>query len=158
MSDLPQVHDAAASILSRWPIVEGFFIIVITFLGVAAWRRGEKDSKSAHGGTGDVSTMLIQHDAAKSVGEIEREVEKQTAILMDIAKSAEAANRGQQHTHRILTEIMTNQALGLPLERTGRGHDTDTGASKRRVSHRDNGPDASNRGIPRLPDTQDDEK
>lgn len=120
MLDLPQVHDTAASAtsaLSRWPIVDAFFIIVITFLGVAAWRRGEKDSKSAHGGPADVSTMLIQHDAAKAVGSIEREVETQTGILRDIAKSVMAANVGQEHSHRLLTAILTNQELGVPLER-----------------------------------------
>jgi hypothetical protein len=118
----------AAGALAKWPIVEGFFMIVITFLGLAAWRRGEKDSKEISIGSGpDVPTLLMQHDAAKSIAEIEDEITKHTAILMDLAKLAEASNRGQEHTHKLLTEIMNNQVLGMPLShRPTRKRETDS--------------------------------
>jgi hypothetical protein len=121
----------AAGALAKWPIVEAFFMIVITFLGVAAWFRGEKDSKALPGQPPagmDMTTYLMQHDAAKSIRDIEEQVTKQTAILMDLARLAEAANRGQEHTHKLLTEIMNNQELGMPLShRPTRKRDFDSG-------------------------------
>ena len=129
MLDQSSTSDAAGA-LAKWPIVEGFFMIVITFLGIAAWRRGEKDSKSIPGpgtpGGMDMSLYLMQHDAAKAISSIEQEAEKTNAILADIAKAAVAANIGQEHTHRLLTEIMNNQELGMPLShRSTRKRDVD---------------------------------
>jgi len=138
MLDPAKASEAASTALDKWPVVQGFFMIVITFLGLAAWWRGERDGKSIPSGnpSQDFSSMLMQHDAAKSISQIERTVEKQTAILIDIAKSTDAFNRGQEHTHLLLNDVVNNQSLGLPLERAKAwGHGP--GTNKRRTGNPD---------------------
>lgn len=122
MSDLGVV-DSAVNALSRWPVAEGFFVVVIAFLGLAAWRRGERDGKTAP--VSDVPMYLMVHDTSKSVAAMEAAHEKTNALLEDIAKSAADFNRGQQHTHLLLTEIVNNQNMrpvpSHPLPLRGNG-------------------------------------
>lgn len=100
----------AAEALSQWPVVNGFFIIVITFLGLVAWRRGEKENKNTNGV--GLPTYLMAHDAAKALNILaedsrERiELQKKTnALLEDLAKTAAHFDLGQIHTHRLLNAI-----------------------------------------------------
>jgi hypothetical protein len=94
------------SILAKWPIAEGFFVIVITFLGVAAWRRGERDSKGMSNNVSamDMPTYLQAHDANE-------ERRKTNAILADIAKNVTEFNQGQRHTHTLLNQVINNQEM-----------------------------------------------
>jgi hypothetical protein len=93
------------SILAKWPIAEGFFVIVITFLGIAAWRRGERDSKGIPNVSAmDMPAYLQAHDANE-------ERRKTNTILIDIAKGVSEFNQGQRFTHELLTEIRNNQEM-----------------------------------------------
>jgi acyl-CoA synthetase (NDP forming) len=114
MSDITSLAESAANAVGKVsPFAEGFFVIVITFLGLIAWRRGEKSAKEM-----SVPTYLMVHDAAKamsSIAEANQEIitllEKNNAVLQDIAKSSARIDLGQVHTHRLLNALRNEQQL-----------------------------------------------
>lgn len=90
---------------------DAFFVIVITFLGFIAWRRGEKEGKIKSNSGMNMPTFLMAHDAAKAVAGIEEETRKANAILADISREIVAFNRGQTLTHELLQDIRNNQDM-----------------------------------------------
>lgn len=115
-----EVPDAASNAVGKVSqFADAFFVIVITFLGFIAWRRGEKEgSKVKHDDAVSMPTYLMMHDAAKSVTSMaddsERTIalhEKTNAILEDIAKTSTHIDAGQVHTHRLLNALRNEQQL-----------------------------------------------
>lgn len=91
---------------------DAFFVIVITFLGFIAWRRGEKDGGKVKHEDVSMPTYLMAHDAAKALTSMaddsERTIalhEKTNALLEDISKISTHIDAGQVHTHRLLTSL-----------------------------------------------------
>lgn len=92
-------------------------MIVIAFLGLMAWRRGEREGKSRVEPIG-LPTYLMAHDAAKAVTIIAQTSEhrialheKTNALLEDIAKTLTHMDMGQIHTHRLLNAMRNEQQL-----------------------------------------------
>lgn len=107
--------DKASSALQSWPVVNGFFIIVISFLAFMAIRKGEKDKKFGDGS--EIPVYLVgrsAHDAMNAIHDAAEESKTTNAILRDIAKSMVDFNRGQEHTHKLLESIMNNQEMREP--------------------------------------------
>lgn len=104
MLDPVATTEAATDALSKVsPVASAFLIIVISFLGLMAWLKGERRGRRlTDNGGQDISGLL---DARED----REERRKTNAILMDIAKAANEFNQGQQHTHRLLEAIMNNQ-------------------------------------------------
>lgn len=95
---------------------DAFFVIVITFLGFVAWRRGEREGKiKSHSGM-SMPTFLMAHDAAKAVAGIEEETRKANAIMADMLREIVAFNRGQVLTHELLENIRNNQEMRDPAK------------------------------------------
>lgn len=91
---------------------DAFFVIVITFLGFIAWRRGEREGKNESKMEGvSMPTYLMAHDAAKAIAAIEEASQKANAILSDIVREVAAVNRGQNLTHELLADIRNNQQV-----------------------------------------------
>lgn len=104
----------AANELGLNPILNYCLMLLMFVVSIGAWLMGKRDrGKDYPEHHQDISEILRQHDTAKSVVEIERHMENATASLADIAKATDAANRGQEHTHRLLEEMLNNQTLGL---------------------------------------------
>lgn len=118
MSDLTTIAESAANAVGKVsPFAEAFFVIVIAFLGLMAWRRGEREGKKQVEPIG-LPTYLMAHDAAKAVTIIaqtsEQRIalhEKTNAILEDIAKTLIHMDLGQVHTHRLLNALRNEQQL-----------------------------------------------
>lgn len=118
MSDLTTIAESAANAVGKVsPFAEAFFVIVIAFLGLAAWRRGEREGKKQIESIG-LPTYLMAHDAAKAVTVIaqtsEQQIalhEKTNAVLEDIAKTLTHIDAGQIHTHRLLNAMRNEQQL-----------------------------------------------
>ena len=51
------------------------------------------------------------HEAIQTVHDIAEEARKQTTVLVDMAKGIASFNRGQEHTHQLLENMMRNQEL-----------------------------------------------
>lgn len=121
MSD-PAITDAATTALARWPIAEGFFIIVITFLTGMAWFRGERNGKKmSMPNDMPLEMYLMARDASKSVIEMQEGQEKANAILADIARQTSAFNEGNRLTHKLLEDIRNNHELQIPAIHSKRG-------------------------------------
>lgn len=110
MLEVPEAASNAVGKVSQF--ADAFFVIVITFLGFIAWRRGEKEGKAAKPDEVSMPTYLMAHEAAKAVTSMaddsERMIalhEKTNAILEDIAKTSTHIDAGQVHTHRLLTSL-----------------------------------------------------
>jgi len=98
----------ASKALSSGNLVNGFFLIVITFLGIYARIIGGRQNKKE---AADLPMILMAHDASKSISAQEEEARKTNTILTDIAKSTAQFNVGQEHTHRLLEDIRNNVEL-----------------------------------------------
>lgn len=132
MSDLPTISDAANAIGKVSPFAEAFFVIVIAFLGLVAWRRGEREGKNRSDTIG-LPTYLMAHDAAKAVTIIAQTSEhrialheKTNAVLEDIAKTLTHIDAGQIHTHRLLNALRNEHQLRGTMahpERNGDGNE-----------------------------------
>lgn len=110
----PSIADAIGKVS---PFAEAFFVIVIAFLGLMAWRRGEKEGKNRTDTIG-LPTYLMAHDAAKAVTIIAQTSEhrialheKTNAVLEDMAKTLTHIDAGQIHTHRLLNALRNEQQL-----------------------------------------------
>lgn len=131
MSDLTTIAETASNAVGKVsPFAEAFFVIVIAFLGLMAWRRGEKEGKNRSDAIG-LPTYLMAHDAAKAVTIIAQTSEhrialheKTNAVLEDIAKTLTHVDAGQIHTHRLLNALRNEQQLRGTMahpEKTGNG-------------------------------------
>lgn len=117
MSDLSVLEAAGNAIGKVSPFAEAFFVIVIAFLGIMAWRRGEREGKNRPDAIG-LPTYLMAHDAAKAVTIIAQTSEerialheKTNAVLEDIAKTLTHMDMGQIHTHRLLNAMRNERQL-----------------------------------------------
>lgn len=117
MSDLSIVESASNAVGKVSPFAEAFFVIVIAFLGLMAWRRGEREGKNRQDAIG-LPTYLMAHDAAKAVTIIAQSSEQRIALhektntlLEDIAKTLTHMDMGQIHTHRLLNAMRNEQQL-----------------------------------------------
>lgn len=133
MSDLTAIAESAANVVGKVsPFAEAFFVIVIAFLGLMAWRRGEREGKHQPEAIG-LPTYLMAHDAAKAVTIIaqtsEQRIalhEKTNAVLEDIAKTLTHIDAGQIHTHRLLNSLRNEQQLRGTMahpEKNGNGEE-----------------------------------
>lgn len=107
----------ASKVLQSWPVVNGFFIIVISFLTIMAIRKGEKDRKLGTGS--EVPVYLVgrpAHDMMNAIRDMDEASRKTNAILSDIAREITAFNRGQTLTHELLGDIRNNQELRDPVK------------------------------------------
>jgi hypothetical protein len=107
----------ASKVLQSWPVVNGFFIIVISFLTIMAIRKGEKDRKLGEGS--EVPVYLVgrpAHDMMNAIQNMEGESRKTNANLADIIREFSAFNRGQGLTHELLQDIRNNQELRDPVK------------------------------------------
>lgn len=131
MSDIATIAESAVNAVGKVsPFAEGFFVIVIAFLGLMAWRRGEREGKHQSEAIA-LPTYLMAHDAAKAVTVIaqtsEQQIalhEKTNAVLEDIAKTLTHIDAGQIHTHRLLNALRNEQQLRGTMahpERNGSG-------------------------------------
>lgn len=116
MLEVPEAASNAVGKVSQF--ADAFFVIVITFLGFIAWRRGEKEGKAAKPDEVSMPTYLMAHDAAKAITSMaddsERTIalhEKTNALLEDIAKTSSHIDLGQVHTHRLLNALRNEQQL-----------------------------------------------
>lgn len=80
---MSEAIDLAFKSLAQWPMVQGFFLIVITFLGLAAMRRGEKDR---HFNTNNIEIPVYLmtgpvHDAMGEIRSILEECKKTNDLL-----------------------------------------------------------------------------
>lgn len=117
MSDLSIIETATNAVGKVSPFAEAFFVIVIAFLGLMAWRRGEREGKNRVEPIG-LPTWLMAHDAAKAVTSMALSMqeiiaigEKTNALLEDIAKTLTHMDMGQIHTHRLLNAMRNEQQL-----------------------------------------------
>lgn len=108
----------ASKVLQSWPVVNGFFIIVISFLTIMAIRKGEKDRKFGNG-NGEVPVYLVgrpAHDMMNAIRDMDEASRKTNAILSDISREIVAFNRGQVLTHELLENIRNNQEMRDPVK------------------------------------------
>lgn len=123
------VSDAASNAIGKVsPFADAFFVIVITFLGFKAWRRGEKEGKSKPDGDVSMPAYLMAHDAAKAIDSMADDSkkavalhEKTNAVLEDIAKSASRIDMGQVHTHRLLNALRNEQEMRSTMAHPEKG-------------------------------------
>lgn len=109
--------DKASNALQSWPVVNGFFIIVISFLAFMAIRKGEKDRKFGDGN--EVPVYLVgrpAHDMMNAIRDMDESGRKTNAILADICREIVAFNRGQVLTHELLENIRNNQEMRDPMK------------------------------------------
>lgn len=111
MFDITASEAASNAIGKVSHFADAFFVIVITFLGFIAWRRGEKESKIKLGDDVSMPTYLMAHDAAKAIAGIEEETRKANANMADLLREVAAFNRGQSLTHELLQDIRNNQEM-----------------------------------------------
>lgn len=107
----------ASKILQSWPVVNGFFIIVISFLALMSIRKGEKDRKFGDGN--EVPVYLVgrpAHDMMNAIRDMDEASRKTNAILADISREIVAFNRGQDLTHELLENIRNNQEMRDPAK------------------------------------------
>lgn len=112
--------DKASSALQSWPVVNGFFIIVISFLAFMAIRKGEKDKKFGDGS--EIPVYLVgrsAHEAMNAIRDAAEESKTTNAILRDIAKGMTDFNRGQKYTHELLTTVINNQEMRKTMAHGG---------------------------------------
>lgn len=126
MLEVPEAASNAVGKVSQF--ADAFFVIVITFLGFIAWRRGEKEGKAAKPDEVSMPTYLMAHDAAKAITNMElasQETialhEKTNAVLEDIAKSAARIDIGQIHTHRLLNALRNEREMRSTMAHPEKG-------------------------------------
>lgn len=100
----------ALVVLQSWPVVNGFFIITISFLTIMAIKRGDKDRKSGTYSV-DMPAYLMVHDIAKDIGDIREENEKRNANMSDIIRLLSDLNVGQKEVQRLLEDIRNTKEL-----------------------------------------------
>lgn len=107
----------AAKFLSGWPVAEGFFIIVIAFLGIMTYRRADRDRKTYGPSALEIPLYLVSgplHDAMMSVHEISEQSRTQNELIRQLIQEVRRNNE--------LLEWSGNQ-IGLlvpPSRRPGR--------------------------------------
>ncbi len=98
----------ASRVLSSWPVVNGFFIIVITFSAIWMNRRGERERKNNGSSNMEIPMFLMGgpvHDVIGAIHDIAEESRTQNAILRDIANGLHESNRNMVRTHGLLENI-----------------------------------------------------
>lgn len=60
----------AVKVLAQWPFVEGFFIIVISFLGIMTYKRGEKDRRTLGPAAIEIPLFLMSGPLADAIGAV----------------------------------------------------------------------------------------
>jgi hypothetical protein len=69
--------DAAITILAPWPIVQGFFVIVIAFMGYLAVRRGDRDRDIKFNNNIEIPAYIMAgpvHDALITISSMAEEM------------------------------------------------------------------------------------
>jgi len=105
MSDL---INETLRVLAPWPVAQGFFIIVIAFMGFMAIRRGDRDRRAGVSQRNVEMPMYLMggpvHDAIGAIHDIAEESRKISTMLKNI-------DEGQSYTHKLLEAILRNQEL-----------------------------------------------
>jgi hypothetical protein len=95
----------AAKGLQQWPVVEGFFIIVIAFLGLLTYRRGEKDRKSMGPAAIEIPLFLLSGPLADAIGAV-HDISEQSRVQNELLRQLIAELRRNNE----LIEWTGNQA------------------------------------------------
>lgn len=106
------------------PVVQGAFVILIATIVVIALRRGEKDRKNGGAGavvvpsppvgTVEIPSWAIYgpvHEVMQTVHDIAEESRKTNSNLADAVRLLNSLDHGQEHTHKLLENILRNQEL-----------------------------------------------
>lgn len=101
--------DACAKALAQWPVAEGFFMIVIAFLGLTTYRKGEKDRKSLGSNAIEIPLFLLNGPLADAMGAV-HDMSEQSRITNDLLRQLNQEIRRQND----LMEWIGNQAGMLP--------------------------------------------
>ena len=105
---------SALKVLQSWPVVNGFFIITITFLTIIAIRKGDKDRKSI-GYNVEMPAYLMVHDIAKDISDIKEENEKRNTLLPEIVRLLAHSDTNQADINRLLEDIRNTKELYAAL-------------------------------------------
>lgn len=108
-----------AKVLQPWPIAEGFFVIVISFLSFMAMRRGERERKNGGASSMEIPMFLMGgpvHDAMGALHDIAEEARMTNTLLRSIIKGLDDSNRNMIQTHKLL-EDLRNQTEMRPARR-----------------------------------------
>ncbi len=92
MSELLEMAKA----LAQWPIAEGFFVIVISFLGFTTYRKGERDRRTLGHNAVEIPMFLLSgplHDTMDSVQEMSEQSRVSNRLLEEILDEVRAQNR-----------------------------------------------------------------
>lgn len=92
---MSELIDSLIKKLDQWPLVQGFFIIVITFCGFVAMRKGERERR-ANTQVVELPTYLLTgpvYEALRRIEEIAGEQRQQTQLLEDIRNRLELNER-----------------------------------------------------------------
>jgi len=77
-------------------------------------RRGEKERKNGGSSSMEIPMFLMGgpvHDAMGALHDMAEESRTTNAILRDICKGLDDSNRNMIHTHRLLENILNDNAL-----------------------------------------------
>lgn len=103
-----------AKLLGRWPVVEGFFIIVITFLGIVTYRRGDRDRRQFGSAAVEIPLFLLSGPLADAITSVHNISEQQRAMNDLLRQMVEELRR-----QNAMMEWIGNQAgLVPPVKRT----------------------------------------
>lgn len=81
--------------LAQWPVAEGFFIIVISFLGVITYRRAERDRQTLGMHAVEIPLFFLSgplHDAMSSVHNISEQTRTTNDLLRQIVEEMRRQN------------------------------------------------------------------
>lgn len=95
----------ALKALSQWPIVQGFFVIVITFLGIIAYRRGERDRRNLGPTAVEIPLFILNGPLAEAIGAV-HDISEQSRTSNDLLRQLIDELRRQNE----LMEWIGNQA------------------------------------------------
>ena len=112
MYGIGDVVKALLQVLSQWPVAEGFFIIVISFLGFMTYRRGDKDRKSLGPAAIEIPLFLLSGpvaDVMTSVHNMSEQSRITNELLKQLIQELERQN--------LLMEWVGNQAGLIPHPR-----------------------------------------
>lgn len=121
---MSETIDTAVKVLSNWPVAEGFFIIVIAFLGIITYRRGEKDRRQLSSGAVEIPLFLLSGplaNAMDSVQHIANAAQETNKSLDRLVETLEETNRLMEEVRNYQVMYGTSWAGGGPTPKSPRG-------------------------------------
>jgi len=93
---MSEIIDAAGKALGHWPVVEAFFVIVISFLGVVTYRRGEKDRRSLGSAALEIPLFFLSGplaDTMNAVHNLSEQSRRTNDLLEQLIREVREQNR-----------------------------------------------------------------